>query len=107
MQERGIEISYICRSALFQAMQQSDPVLRAGSKLKSKQQAAALWNAIQPLVVRTITPDFAEELTEKPVKTAIFRSFVMPGATPQEIIVLGEFLDQGEYAEIILQEVYC
>lgn len=75
--------------------------------MKSKQQAAALWNAIQPLVVRTITPDFAEELTEKPVKTAIFRSFVMPGATPQEIIVLGEFLDQGEYAEIILQEVYC
>lgn len=105
-QERGVEISYICRSALFQALQQSDPVLRVGSKLHSKQQAAALWNALSALVVRTIPEEFAQELKQNPVKLPIFRALVMPGASAKELIVLGEFLDQGEYAEEILQEVY-
>jgi hypothetical protein len=105
-QERGISISLICRSALFQALQQTDPVLRAGSKMQSKQQAAALWNALRALVVRTIPVQFELELRKQIIKTPFFRSFCLPGAMPQELIILGEFLDQGEYAEEILQTVY-
>lgn len=104
--ERHLNISYICRSAIFQALQQSEPVLRAGAMLKSKQQAASLWNALQPLVVRTISDGDREFLTEISAKSTHFKVLLVNVATPQELVILGEFLDQAEYAEEILQEVF-
>ena len=106
LKERGIEISYVCRSALYQALNQTDPVLKAGAKLRSKQRAAALFNALQPILVRTFDDKNARILSELPFKIQKFREILMPGATPSELQVLGEFLDQGEYAEEILQDVY-
>lgn len=104
--EKGISISYCCRSALFQAINQSDPVLRAGAKLRSKQQAASLFNALRPFFVRTITPDFDKKMDDQIFKLPFFKDFFVQKAHPEELIVLGEFLDQGEYAEEILQEAY-
>ena len=104
--ERGIEISHVVRSALWLALNQTDPVLQAGSKLHSKSQAVSLFNALSPLRVRTLTPDFERDLAQKPIKSYWFRSLLIPKANPQELMILGEFLDQGEYAEEVLQEVY-
>jgi hypothetical protein len=104
--ERGIEISTVVRSALWVALNQSDPVLLAGSKIKSKQQAVSLFNALSALRVRTITPEFEPEMRQKVFKSAWFRSILIPKSSPQELMVLGEFLDQGEYAEEVLQEAY-
>jgi len=104
--ERSIDISYVCRSALFQALQQSEPVLRAGAKLHSKQRAAALFNALNPRIVATFTDEIRHELTRIPAKLPYFRSVLSQSCTPQELSVLGEFLDQTEYAEEILQEVF-
>jgi len=75
--ERGIKISDVVRSALWVALNQSDPVLLAGSKIKSKQQAVSLFNALSTLRVRTITPDFEPELRQKVFKSAWFRSILM------------------------------
>lgn len=104
--ERGINASYIARAALFQALQKSDPVLQAGARLHSKQRAAALYNALSEFLVRTKFPGFDELLAEEQVKLPYFKDFFLGKATPQEIIVLGEFLDQAEFAEEILQEIY-
>jgi hypothetical protein len=104
--EKGIEISLVCRAALFQAINQTDPVLRAGAKLKSKQQAASIFNALRPFFVRTIPSDFDEKMKLQVFKTPLFKATFLPLAEPEEVIVLGEFLNQGEYAEEILQEVY-
>jgi hypothetical protein len=104
--EKGISISYVCRGALFQAMNQSEKVLNSGSKFKSKQQAAMIFNSLKPLFVRTITPEIDQKLNESSFKTSVFRDIFLMRAEPEELIVLGEFLDQGEYAEEILQEVY-
>ena len=106
LSERGIPISIVCRTALLNAMQQSDPVLQAGSKLKTKAQAASLFNALMPLRVRTLTPEFEPDLIKKPYKSQWFRAILIPKANPQELMILGEFLDQGEFAEEVLQEVY-
>jgi hypothetical protein len=107
-QERGIEASQICRSALFQALQQSDLVLNAGSKLRSKKVAAALWNGLRETVVRTIPAEFEPELSKKIVKIPYFRKLLLSNESlsPNELVVLGDFLSQGEYAEEILSEVY-
>lgn len=41
------------------------------------------------------------------MKLPYFRSLLLASnATPHELIILGEFLDQGEYAEEILQIMY-
>ena len=39
-------------------------------------------------------------------KVGVFREIFLPKATPEELIVLGQFLDQDEFAEEILREVY-
>jgi hypothetical protein len=104
--ERGINASYIARSALFQALQTSDPVLQAGSRLHSKQRAAMLYNSLSEFFVRTKFDGFDAKLAEEQVKLPYFKDFFLGKANPQEIIILGEFLEQGEYAEEILQEIY-
>lgn len=104
--ERGIKTSYICRAALFQAINQTDPVLRSGAKLRSKQRAAALWSGLSSVTVRTISEDHTKILTELPFKIIEFRKIMMPACNPAELQVLGEFLEQEEYAEEVLQDVY-
>lgn len=104
--ERGINASYVARAALFQALQKSDPVLQAGARLHSKQRAAALYNSLKEFLVRTLSEKDVHLLCETIVKTACFREICLPLANAQELIILGEFLDQAEFAEEILQEIY-
>lgn len=104
--ERGINASYIARSALFQALQKSDPVLQAGARLHSKQRAAALYNALSEFFVRTKSPEIDVEIAKSPVKLPVFRKLFLLQANAQEIIILGEFIDQAEFAEEVLQEIY-
>jgi hypothetical protein len=107
LSEKGIPISLVCRSALFQAMQQSEKVLSEQGKMRSKQHAAALFNALRPFFVRTTMSEFEERLRKNAYKTTIFRNFYLVRATePGELTVLSEFLEQGEFAEEILAEVY-
>jgi hypothetical protein len=87
-------------------MQDSDQVLSSGSKTKSKQQAAMLWNSLKPFFVRTEPADLELQMRKNSFKTPTFRSIFLPRAQPTELVVLGQFLDQGEYAEEILCEVY-
>ena len=105
-QERAIPISHICRSALWQALNASDEILKSGSTIRQKGQAASLFNALLDLRVRTITPDLEDELKQKVFKTLWFRAIMIPKCSPQELMILGEFLDQGEFAEEILQGAY-
>lgn len=104
--ERGIEISHVCRSALWMALNQSDQVVKAGAKLRSKEAAAQLFNALLDIRVRTISPSGENILAQNPDKMMVFREFLSPKCNPQELIILGEFLNQGEYAEDLLREVY-
>ena len=104
--DAGIEISYVARSALFQALQTSEEVNKAGSKLHSKQQAAALFNALSYIRNNVNFMQYTNELTKIPVKLPYFRMIALPICTPKELIIMGEFLDQGEYAEEILQEIF-
>ena len=106
LRERGIEVSYICRSALFQALQQSDEVMKAGAKLHSKQQAAALFNSLVYIRSNYTFKQNEPELILKSVKLPFFRTLIQPLCTAKELIILGEFLDQNEYAEEILQEAF-
>jgi len=46
------------------------------------------------------------EMNAKGFKTPYFKTVFLPRAQPNELILLGDFLSQGEYAEEILQEVY-
>lgn len=99
-------MSYISRSALFQTLQTSPEVNKAGSKLHSKQQAASLFNSLLYIRSNLNFRENEEELIKIPVKLQFFRKIVVQICSPKELIVLGEFLDQGEYAEEILQEVF-
>lgn len=104
--DAGIEISYVARSALFQALQTSEEVNKAGSKLHSKQQAACLFNAMAYIRNNLNFKQYEDELNKIPVKLPYFRMIAVPICSPKELIIMGEFLDQGEYAEEILQEVF-
>jgi hypothetical protein len=104
--EKGISISFVCRAALFQAMQQSEKAISIQSTLRSKQQAAALYNSLKNYIVRTINPVIESELIKNHVKLYTFRDFFISRATGPDLILLAEFLGQEEYAEQVLQEIY-
>jgi len=106
LKERNIPISHTCRSALYQQLNQSDPVLQNTGKLRSKQRAASLYHALTPVRVRTIDGNLAQNLTVHTVKLPLFRSILMKTCDPGELSVLAEFLDQGEYAEELLQDAF-
>jgi len=106
LRERHIPISHTCRAALYQQMNQSDPVLQNIGKLRSKQRAASLYYALSNIRVRTIDTQTAQNLAINPVKLGIFREILLKKCDPGELMVLAEFLDQGEYAEQILQDAF-
>jgi hypothetical protein len=104
--ERSINISFVCRAALFQAIQQSEKVLSGQGKMRSKQRAAAIFNSLRAFFVRTERAEITQKITNSKYKTEVFRDCYLHLALPEELVVLGEFLEQGEYAEELLQEVY-
>ena len=105
-QENGIKISYVARSALFQALQQSEEVMKAGQRMHSKQMAASLFNSLAYVRNNFSFKQNEKELCIRSVKLPLFRTMMLPLCSAKELIILGEFLDQGEYAEEILQEVF-
>ena len=106
LRERRIPISHTCRSALYQQMNQTDPVLQNIGKLRSKQRAASLYHSLQQICVCTIDTQNTQILSVNPIKLGIFREILIKKCNPGELMILGEFLDQGEYAEMILQDAY-
>lgn len=74
--------------------------------MKSKAMAASLYNSLRPFFVRTDTPATEVLMKQNSWKVGVFREIFLPKATPEELIVLGQFLDQDEFAEEILREVY-
>ena len=87
-------------------MNQSENVHRIGQKIRSKPQAAALFNGLAPLRVRTIDPQNEVIMQHSYQKMNQFRLFLSEKASPAELMILGEFLDQGEFAEEVLLEAY-
>lgn len=84
----------------------SDQNPQKTGKLRSKITAARLYNNLISFFVRTRTPEIEQKLINLPFKTMVFRDFFLQKANPQEIIILAEFLEQGEYAEEVLQDVW-
>lgn len=105
-QELKIDISYNCRAALYRAMVQADKIHDHQGNLHSKQRAAFLFNGLKGLRVHTETDIFHRKLSELPFKSEEFKCFFLPLAESDELIALAEFLEQGECAEEILQEIY-
>jgi len=103
--EKGINISYVCRQALFLAIKQHENMPIQG-KLRSKSIAAAQFNELKRLRLREETPEFHEKICEMSYKTVLFKHFFMPRADQKELVSLAGFLDQGNFAEDVLQDVY-
>ena len=87
-------------------MNQTDPVLQNIGKLRSKQRAASLYNALANVRVRTIDENLHQNLVINPLKLMIFREILLKKCDPGELMVLAEFLDQGQYAEEVLQDAF-
>ena len=102
---RKIKISPYVRSVLFQLLQTSDEMLSKRPILKSKMQAGLKYNMLNEFLVRTKSADFDRKLSEAAFKTPVFCAEYLEKAQPAELIALGEFLAQEEFAEEILQEV--
>ena len=65
--------------------------------------ATAKMNAVPKL--KPESADFDRKLSEAAFKTPVFCAEYLEKAQPAELIALGEFLAQEEFAEEILQEV--
>lgn len=107
LNERNVPISMTCRAALYQQLNATDPNLNEiGSKLRSKQRAASIFHQLKPTIVRTLTPDQAQNLTMQVVKLPTFRLILMKNCDPAELALLAEFLAQTNFAEEVLQDMY-
>jgi hypothetical protein len=104
--EKKLDLTAICREAVFIALQKSEKVLTEGMKSHSKLRAAQLYNSLKPFFVRTESDKIRQEIRSKSFKTLVFREYFLPRAHSDELIVLAEFLQQGQDAEEVLQEIY-
>ena len=106
LNERNVPISHTCRAALYQQMNLTDPNSQNVGKIRSKQRAAALFHELKPAISRTLSAEHAQNLTLQPVKLPTFRQILQKNISPAELSLLAEFLDQMDFAEEILQDVY-
>jgi hypothetical protein len=106
LEQADIKISEVVRSALWMALCKCEIDSPGARKITSKEAAARLFNALSEVRVRTITPDSEKMLINFSDKLAIFSTILLRNAHPEDLIALGEFMNQGEYAEEILREVY-
>ena len=106
LEQSDIKISEVVRSALWMALCKCEIDSPGARKITSKEAAARLFNALSEVRVRTIKPVHEELLINQPLKLRIFALEIMNFCNPDELISLGEFMNQGEYAEEILREVY-
>ena len=104
--QNQILISEICRSAIWAAICKCEFTLPGAAKLRSKATAARLFNALSEHRVRTSTPENEAYLVRSPVKLGVFSEILKENASADDLISLGEFMNQGEYAEEVLSEVY-
>ena len=105
-QSRHIPYSQICRSAVFSAIKQASNLKGTGAKMRSKEVAASLFNDLLEARVRTITPQMEPLLRQADNKMHWFREIMIEKCTGSTLISLAEFLDQGEFAEEVLNEAY-
>ena len=101
-----LDVSWICRTALFTELQRPSKDRQNVVHLHSKQQAAVFFNQLSGFIVRTKPEGFDLEINTKGFKTPYFREVFLPRAQPEELVIMGDFLGQGEFAEEILQEAY-
>lgn len=106
---RKIKIAPVVRSVIFNLLQTSDQVLKNRPVTKSKSQAASIYNSLNEFFVRTKSSDFEgfeAKMFAAGFKIPVFRTFYLPRAQPEELVVLARFLAQEEFAEEILNDVY-
>jgi hypothetical protein len=101
-----VKISEVVRSALWMALCKCEIDVPGVRKITSKEAAARLFNALSEARVRTIGPETEKVLINAPDKLVSFSHNLRYGCLPDELISLGEFMNQGEHAEEILREVY-
>lgn len=104
--QRKIKIAPYVRSVIFRLLQTSDQVLEKRPILKSKLQAAKLYNSLDEFFVRTKSAGFDDKCRASVIKTSAFREEFLSKAQPDELAVLAEFLAHEEFAEEILEEIY-
>lgn len=86
-------------------MKQSENIPDQG-KLRSKTVAVSLFNELKRLRLREETEIIHHNLSKMVYKTALFKHFYLARASQEELLQLAAFLDQGDFAEDVLQEVY-
>ena len=106
LEQADIKISEVVRSALWMALCKCEIDSPGARKITSKEAAARLFNALSQARVRTIGTETEKVLIKVPDKLVTFSHNLRYGCEPDELISLGEFMNQGEYAKEILREVY-
>ena len=106
LEANQIKISEVVRSALWLAICKCETTSPGARKISSKEAAVRLFNELSEARVRTIGPETEKVLIKAPEKLAVFSKNMMFGCEPDDLISLGEFLNQGEYAEEVLRMVY-
>lgn len=106
LEQAEVKISEVVRSALWMALCKCEIDSPGARKITSKEAAARLFNALSQARVRTVGPEIEKLLIRSPDKLVVFSQNLRYGCEPDELISLGEFMNQGEYAEEILREVY-
>ena len=106
LEQADIKISEVVRSALWMALCKCEIDSPGARKITSKEAAARLFNALSQARVRTIDKTAESALINVPDKLGLFSHFIKQDTYPDDLIALGEFMNQGEYAEEILREAY-
>jgi hypothetical protein len=104
--DRKIKIAPYVRSLIFQLIQTSDKVLAARPKNRSILHASEIYHSLNEFFVRTKSGGFDQRMRDTAFKTPIFRAEFLQKAQPEELVILGEFLGQEEFAEEVLQEMF-
>jgi hypothetical protein len=68
--------------------------------------ALSLFSGIRQLRYREENDEIHEKLCNYSYKTPHFKHFFLGRAEPSEMVALGEFLDQDDFAEDVLQDIY-
>jgi len=105
-QKAGINVSFVCRSALISELARVDECPDTEGKLHSLRQSAMIYNNHLQNFVHTLSPEKKRKIVESAVKLPVFGHIMRPFVPDHALPALGDFLEGGEFSEELLSQVF-
>jgi len=105
-QKAGINVSFVCRSALLSELARTDARPDTEGKLHTLRQSAQIYNNHLSIIVQTLPEEKLQKIRTSHVKLPVF-GHIMRQVTPDHLLPpLGDFLEGGEFSEELLSQVF-